>query len=135
MATTPAFAAYTLVGANSVSASADNVYGSSQPSHAVLIATAPSNGCKIDEIDVNGTGTTSACEVTLWLYNGTTYFLWSTVTVSAVSVSSTQAPFATALTPANLVLPGAGSGTGWSLYASCTVASQPINVIALGGSY
>ena len=135
MSTTPAFASYTLLGAATVSASADAVYGSSQPSHAVLLATAPSNGCKVDEIDVNGTGTTSACVVTLWLYNGTTYFLWNTVTVSAVTPSTTVPPFASVLTPANLVLPGANSSLAWSFYASCTVASMPINVAVLGGSY
>lgn len=128
MATTPQFAATLLVGSNVLSATADTSY--TAPAHSVTLVTAGSNGSKIEEIDMYGTGVTVAGVVQFYLYDGTTYHAFASQVVTVVTPSTTTAPFSATLTFSNLVIP-----SGWSLVATSFVASQLINCIAFAGSY
>lgn len=126
MATSPQFAATPNIGSNVLGATADTSY--TAPTHTVTIITAGASGTKIEEIDLAGTGTTVAGVVQFYLFDGTTYHAWFSVQVTAVTPSTTQAPFFQQFTFANLELK-----TGWSLVATSFVASQLINVIGFGG--
>lgn len=128
MATSPQFAGTVLAGAAAVSATADTSY--TAPTHAVSIVAAGASGSKIDEIRFQAIGTTIAGTITVFLYDGTNYHLWDCVYVPAVTASTTAPPWQVVKTYANLVLP-----SGWTLYASSTVASQLVSVAASGGSF
>ncbi len=128
MASTPQFAGTVLMGAASVSSSADTSY--TAPTHAVSIVAAGASGSKIDEIRFQGIGTTLAGTITVFAYDGSTYHLIDCVNVPAVTASTTSAPWQYVKQYANLVL-----ANGWTLYAATTVASQLVKVSAFGGSF
>lgn len=88
------------------------------------------NGIKVDEVDLFGTGTTVAGMVQLYLYDGTTYHAFYTNAVTVVTPSTTTAPYAQSIPFDVLEIP-----PGWSLVATSFVASQLLNVIALGGYF
>lgn len=113
------------------------------PTTTSILITAGTLGTKIEEIVVEGTttglgATTVAGLVYLFLYDGTTYHLYDTVTVSAVTASATVAPyrsipsnFASGTSrPPNLMLK-----SGWSLRASQSIAGNAsvLKVSAFGG--
>lgn len=130
MGATPQFSSTVLVGHAAPSATADTGYGAVQPTHAVLLATAGANGTKIEEIDVVGSGVTVAGNLNIFMYDGTTYWLLTTVTVTVVTPSTTVPPFFQAINFQNLVIP-----TGSFLYICSAVASQLVQVNAYGGSF
>lgn len=106
------------------------------PTTVGTVFTAGSSGSRIDYIDVQGVATTTACIVNLFIYDGSTYFLWQQVPVIAVT-SSTTAPAFTAALSSNgnanvmpLTLP-----TGYSLRATVTVTQTGVRVIAYGGDF
>lgn len=132
MAVAPAYAATPLAGAVLVSnTTADTTF--SVPANAVLLVTAGANGTKITEIDYTPGGTiaTGGVIVNVYLYNGTTYYLApnGSVLVPAVTPATQQAVSTIQNTYDNLVLP-----TGWSLYVTETVATQPVFVTVFGAS-
>ena len=129
MATTPQFASTALVGSAVVSSSADTSY--TAPTHSTSIVTGGTNGSKIDEIRYQGTGTTVAGTLTIFLYDGSTYHLVDVINVPAVTASTTAAPWQYIKPYANLVIPS----SSWSLVVSSTVGSQLVNVTATGGSF
>jgi hypothetical protein len=106
------------------------------PSTVGTVLSAGSSGSRIDYIDIQGVATTVAGLVNLFIYDGTTYFLWQQIPVQAVT-SSTTAPAFTSVLSSNsnanvmpLTLP-----TGYSLRATTTTAQTGVRVIAYGGDF
>ena len=132
MAAAPAYAATPLAGAVLVrNTTADTAFGI--PAHAELLLTAGASGTKVTEIDLTPGGTiaTGGVVVNIYLYNGTTYYLApnGSVLVPAVTPAA-QVPAPTIQNSYdNLVLP-----SGWSLYVTETVATQPVFVTVFGAS-
>ena len=88
------------------------------------------NGAKIEEVVVEQITTPSVSQlITLYLYDGTTYWAFDSYTISASNtVSSTVAPLRTEKVYSDLIVPD-----GWKLVASGWAASMQCNVIARGG--
>lgn len=81
---------------------------------------AGADGSRIDSVTVVATGTTTAGVVRLFIHNGTAYFLWKEILVSAITPSTTVEVFRSVFIPdVPLVLP-----TGYSLRASTHVAEN-----------
>ena len=99
------------------------------PTSVGTVFTAGSSGSRIDQIDIVATGTTTSNIVRLWIYTGSTYFLFQEVLVSAITPSSTVSVFSTSYTFNNLMLP-----SGYSLRAT-TNNAEGYNVIAYGGDF
>ena len=107
------------------------------PTNTVTVLAAASSGSRVERIVATPTGSTIAAVVSLYLYNGTTYYLHDEIQVSASTANTTTPqPVSTleAVTAPNLMpllLP-----SGWSLVATVSV-SQPaaINVAAIGGAF
>jgi hypothetical protein len=106
------------------------------PTTVGTVFTAGSSGSRIDYIDIQGVATTSAGIVNLFIFDGTTYFLWQQIPVQAIT-SSTTLPAFTAVLSSNsnanvmpLTIP-----TGFSLRATTTIAQTGIRVIAYGGDF
>jgi len=87
------------------------------------------NGTKIDAITVKGQGTTVAAVVGIWIYNGTTSYLFDEILVTAITASTTVASFVSTTSYTNLVLPPT-----YQLYISETVQTN-LTVEAFGGQY
>lgn len=128
MATAPQFAATPLIGSAVVSSSADTSY--TAPTHSVTVVASQTNGCKIDEVRFQGTGTTVAGTVNVFAFDGATYHLIDSIIVPAVTASTTSPPWQFIKSYQNLQLP-----TSWTLVASSTIASQLVNVTAFGGAF
>lgn len=132
MATAPSFAATVNLGAALLSAGAETSL--QVPTKTATIVTAGSNGTRIDEIVVHMTSTgaggivatTVAGLVYVFLYDGSTYHLYDTLTVTAVTASSTAAPFRTNKTYTNLVVK-----SGWSLVCSQSAVGNQSSTLAL----
>lgn len=134
MAAAPAFASTVLLGAARLGAVETST---SVPTTSSVIVTAGASGSKIEEIVAEAstttlTPTTVAGLVYLYLYDGATYWMFDTLTVTAVTASATTAPFRASNRYANLWL-----ATGWSLRASQSVAANAnlLVVSAFGGSF
>jgi hypothetical protein len=134
MATTPQFAGTINVGLAAVSATADTAVATSgsaiTPTAAsfVTLLTAGASGSKVEEVTYTGTGTTVASLIRLYIYTGSVYYLYDTAVITVVANSTTAAPFRLTVTYTNLELK-----SGETLVVSSTVASQLINVVAIGG--
>ena len=132
----PLFTLTPNVGVTAVSATADAAVAASGSSITPTagsfktVLTAGTNGTRVEEIDIVGTGVTVAGLIRLYVYDGTSYWLRTTVIVPVVTPSATQPNYEYVLTFQNFVL-----GTGKSLVVTSTVASQLANVIALGGDF
>jgi hypothetical protein len=106
------------------------------PTTVGTVFTAGSSGSRIDYIDIQGVATTVAGLINLFIYDGTTYFLYAQVPVIALTSSTTAVAFAATISsntnpnilPINLP-------TGYSLRATTTVTQTGIRVNALGGDY
>jgi hypothetical protein len=130
MATAPSYAATPLVGNALINnGTADTSF--SAPTHATLLVTAGANGSKITQIDVIPSGTISSggVVVNVFLYNGTTYYLHESVLVPAVTPGTQVAPAKISYYYDNLVIP-----SGWYIYATETVVTQPCTVNVYGAS-
>lgn len=128
MATGPAFAATPRIGAVTVSTA--NTARDGTGTIATVI-TAGSSGTKINEVVLKATDNPADSVVTLFVYDGSTYFLFDEVDLGdPAAASTTVTGYRTSVSYANLILP-----SGWSLRAAITVAltAGVINVIALGG--
>jgi hypothetical protein len=100
------------------------------------VFTAGSSGSRIDYIDIQGVATTIAGLINLFIYDGTTYFLWQQIPVQAVT-SSTTAPAFTAILSSNSnanIMP-LNIPPGYSLRATTTTAQTGVRVIAYGGDF
>lgn len=124
MATAPAFATTPRIGAVSI-ATADSSY--TAPTNVGTVLTGVAAGTRISEVVVKCAATSAAAIVRLFLYDGTTYWLFDEVTVAAATGSSTVQQTRVSTTYNNLILPSAS----WSLRATTSV-SQATHVTALG---
>jgi len=95
----------------------------------VQLTATSTNGTRIDAITVKGKGTTVVSCVDIWIYNGTTSFLFDEFDVTAISASTTVDSFTLSRTYSTLVLPPT-----YQLYISETVATD-VTVFAFGGTY
>jgi hypothetical protein len=98
----------------------------------VQLTATSTNGAKIDAITVTAKGTTVANIIDVWMYNGTTSYLYTEIPVTAITPSTTTSAFTSTVTFANLVLPPT-----YQLYISEQVGttSADFNVVAFGGQY
>ena len=121
MATDPAFSSTINNGTALLGSAATNLQAADNIS---TIITAGASGTKIEEIVVEAsnttlTATTVAVLVYIFLHDGSTYHLFDTFTISAVTASSTAAPFRASKTYLNLIIK-----TGWSVRASQSVSGN-----------
>ena len=91
-----------------------------------LDATQPT---RIDSIDIQATATTAACLVWIWIYNGTTSYLWFEITMAGATGSATVPGDNKPVPVYNFIVPA-----GYQLYTSATV-TQNMNVFARGGKF
>jgi hypothetical protein len=130
MAAAPAYAATPLLGTALINnGTADTSF--SAPTHTTSLFTAGTNGTKLAQIDLIPAGTISSggVVVNLFLYNGTSYFLHESVLIAAITPATQVASLKYSLYYDSCVLP-----TTWSLVATETVATQPVQVNAYGAS-
>jgi hypothetical protein len=103
------------------------------------VFTAGASGSRLDGIEIQATGTTTAGMVRLFISDGTNHRLFAEVSVVAVTPSATVPAFSTLIAgnaqglvnnvPLPLSLP-----TGWSLRAS-THNAESFTVIGFGGDF
>lgn len=134
MATAPAFASTVQLGAALLGAAETNLQ---VPTTTSIIVTADTAGTKIEEIVIEASAatlvaTTVAGLVYVFLHDGTTYHLYDTVTVTAITASATVQPFRFSKTYPNLWVK-----TGWSLRASQSIVGNAsiLKFHAFGGDY
>lgn len=135
MATDPTFASTPVVGAALLGAAETDLLAPAQSS---TILTAGASGTKIEEVVVQAAktatliATTVAGQVYLFVHDGSAYHLYDTVLVTAVTASTTVAPFRLARQYLNLWLP-----TGYSLRASQSIAGNAsvLKVHAFGANW
>lgn len=133
MTATPVFA-QTLVSqavALSATANTSRAVSTGVPTNAVLISPSTNtNGVRVDKIFINGTGTTLAGQVVIWLYDGTNAYPIDELAITVVTPSTTA--------PAFQLLK---SYTDWTLqpthklYATSQVASQLAAIGMFGGAF
>lgn len=124
MAAAPTFAVTPRIGAVSI-ATADSSY--TAPTNVGTVLTGVAAGTRVNEVVIKSAATSAAAVVRLFLFDGTTYWLFDEVVIAAVTGSSTAVTNRVRLTYDNLVLPSAS----WSLRATTSV-SQATHVTALG---
>lgn len=125
MASAPSFAATPKVWAATVSTANTGRDGTGT---IATIGTAGASGTKINRITLQATGDPADSVVTLFLHDGSTYFLFDEVDLgNPAAASTTVSGFRASRAYDDLVIP-----TSWSLRAAITVAltAGVINVIA-----
>ena len=129
MASLPSYAVTPVTWSGLVPATNDTSF--TAPTHTTLLGSAGVNGTKITEIDLIPVATVVLSLVNLFLFDGTTYHLHESVTISAQTISATLPPTKQIFYYDNLVLP-----SGWSLYCTVTVAGDEslVEVNAFGAS-
>jgi hypothetical protein len=130
MASAPAFTATANIGAATVSTANTNRDGTGT---IATVFTAGASGSRIEELVLKATGDPADSVVTVFLHNGSTYFLFDEVDLGdPAAASTTVAGYRLSREYKNLVLP-----TSWSLRCAITVAltAGVINAIALGGDF
>lgn len=111
------------------------------------IVTAGSGGTRIDHIEIQATGTTTAGQIRLFLHDGTNARLWREISVTAVTPNTSTTPawhyemdgnsqneVLTYSTPQRFIFLPLILQTGWSLRAS-TNNAETFNIIAHGGDF
>jgi hypothetical protein len=116
MSANPAFASAVNVGAKKLTTFDTSLTG---PTTYQTVFTGGSSGSRVEEITVQGAGTTVAAVVNLFLYDGSTWYLFDQFSVEAVTSSTTATAFRKARQYQNLMVP-----TGWTLRASHTVTGN-----------
>lgn len=122
MAANPVFAVTPRIGAVSI-ATADSSYTS--PTNFATLVSGVASGTRVSEIVVKNAATSTAALIRIFLHDGTNYYIYDELVVSAASGSATVAQNRTSATYSNLVLPSAS----WSIRVSTSV-SQTTHVIA-----
>lgn len=126
MASTPSYAASPLMQVAQISTANTARDGTGT---IATVVTAGTNGCRIEEVVITATGTTTAGVVRLFINDGTNTRLLAEVPITAITVGASTPGFTARLTFANLVLE-----SGDSLRAS-THNAETFNVFAFGGSF
>ena len=124
MAASPVFAVTPRMTAVSIT-TADSSY--TAPTNVGTLITGASTGTRISEIVVKCAATSAAAIVRIFLYDGSTYWLFDEVTIAAATGSSTVQQTRVSTTYNNLILPSAS----WSVRVTTSV-SQATHVTALG---
>lgn len=133
MATSAQYAATPKIGSATLTTADTSL---TAPTTVGTVLTAGASGTRIDYIDIQGVATTTACLVNLFIYDGSTYILWTQVPVIAVTSSTTAPAFAATLSSnvnsnlMPLILP-----TGYSLRAAVSVTQTGVRVTAQGGDF
>ena len=130
MASTPAFAATVNVGDGLVPATADT--SRTAPTHTTTVFTAGANGSKVEQIIYQGVGTTVAGGISVFRYDGSNYWLIDEIEVTAVTPSTTVAPYQLVKPYSNFFLK-----SGDTLRVTCQIAGNEslVNVHVAGGDY
>ena len=128
MATSPAFISTARIGRCSLSTANTATDGTGTITDLIVGAAA---GTRVLSINVQGTATTVASLVNIFLYDGTNYDLFDQFTISATTGSNTVKGYRLVTSYTDLVLPSAT----WKLGATLTVAptSGTVRVAAFGG--
>lgn len=87
------------------------------------------NGTRIDKITIRSKATSVAGMVDVWIYNGTTSYLFDEILISAVTASTTVAAYSIEKDYQALVLPPT-----YQLFISVQV-QQDLTAFAFGGQY
>ena len=97
----------------------------------VQLTPTSTNGKRIDGIRVKGKGTTVASNLFIWLYNGTTSFLFDEIDIPAITAANTTDSYTVSkvYSDTDLVLPPT-----YQLYVSETVQTD-LNIFAHSGDY
>ena len=130
MSSSPQFAATPAIGVASVSTANTNRDGTGT---IATVLTAGSEGSRVDEIVVQATGDPADSIVTIFLHDGSNFWLRDEFDLgNPAAASATAAGFQVSRTYENLVLP-----SGWSIRAAITAAptSGVVNVFAHGGHF
>jgi hypothetical protein len=128
MATSPAFISTARIGRCSLSTANTATDGTGTITDLITGAAA---GTRILSVNVQGTATTVAALVNLFLYDGTNYDLFDQITISATTGSNTVKGYRLVTAYTDLVLPSAS----YKLGATITVAptTGTVRVAAFGG--
>jgi len=128
MAASPAFISTPRIGRVSLSTANTATDGTGTINDLIVGASA---GTRILSVNVQGTATTVAALVNLFLYDGTNYDLFDQFTISATTGSNTVKGYRLVTAYTDLVLPSAT----WKLGATITVAptTGTVRVAAFGG--
>jgi len=106
------------------------------PTTVGTVLSAGASGSRIDYIEVIGVATTVASLINLFIYDGTTYFLWAQIPVLAITTSTTAPSYVANLSSnGNANIMPLNLPTGYSLRATTTVAQTGVRVIAYGGDF
>lgn len=124
MATTVAFATTPRIASVSISTANTGRDGSGTVG---TVLTGVAAGTRIQEVVVQAGGTTTAGMVRLFLHDGSNYWFFDEVPISAITVSASVRAFRQSILYLNLVLPS----NSWSLRAS-THNAETFVVTALG---
>lgn len=128
MAASPAFISTPRIGRVSLSTANTATDGTGTINDLLVGVSA---GTRILSVNVQGTATTVAALVNLFLYDGTQWDLFDQVTISATTGSNTVKGYRLVTAYTDLVLPSAS----WKLGATITVAptTGTVRVAAFGG--
>ena len=128
MAASPAFISTPRIGRCSLSTANTATDGTGTITDLI---TGVAAGTRVLSVNVQGTVTTAASLVNLFLWNGTTWDLFDQITISVVNGSNTAKSYRLVTAYTDLVLPSAT----WKLGATITVApsSGTVRVFAFGG--
>ena len=128
MATAPAFISTPRIGRCSLSTINTATDGTGTITDLIVGAAA---GTRVLSVNVQGTATTVAALVNLFLFDGTNYDLFDQITISATTGSTTVKGYRLVTPYTDLVLPNAT----WKLGATITVAptTGTVRVAAFGG--
>jgi len=124
MATDPAFAVTPRIGVVSISTAETSL---TAPTSVGTLITGVAAGTRIAEIVVKCAATSAASIVRVFLYDGTTYWLFDEIVVAAATSSNTGATTRVSTLYQNLVLPSAS----WSVRVTTSIG-QATHVQALG---
>jgi hypothetical protein len=106
------------------------------PTTVGTVFTAGSSGSRIDYIDIQGVATTAVGLINLFIFDGTTYFLWQQIPVQVVTSSTTLPAFSVVLSSnSNANIMPLTIPTGFSLRATTSTAQTGVRVIAYGGDF
>lgn len=128
MAASPAFISTPRIGRVSLSTANTATDGTGTINDLIVGVSA---GTRILSVNVQGTATTVAALVNLFLYDGTQWDLFDQITISATTGSNTAKAYRLVTAYTDLVLPSAS----YKLGATITVAptSGTVRVLAFGG--
>ena len=95
----------------------------------VKLTDTSTNGTRIDAIEVVAQGNSTAGLQTIWIYNGTTSFMFDEISIPTATANTTTLASANTITYTTLTLPPT-----YQLYVSQQVASN-VTIFAFGGQY